>query len=506
MRDFLEFKDWVMGDEPEGSTQGLSHPEVTALSAERGQSLSGLSLSGWRWGEGPKTSILLDKLREGPAYFRIKAKIPMPEKQRVSVWVDGILKAEIQGKKEISETIFLGDQASSKTHKIEISVSHFNHDESGSVFAPKDPRKLSLSFSSLRLVHAHPAPAKICPFPFTRMEAGMPTFVPCCSEWLTDEYHSLASREESHKESHGVWNGNQAQELRSKILAGDYRYCKRDVCGTYLWEKDELVSLAQDYGLATETPFHFENLVALLKGYDFMPKGPAGMTVSSDPRCNLACPSCRSEKIVKLDAPSEKRLRLSQSQIDDSSQSLLTLKLAGDGEVFFSPFLMDLLKNAPKLFPNLKVVRILTNGILFDQAMNERLAPGTGLIRSVWVSTDAGDEETYRVTRGGNPETWKRLNRNLNWMGEMRKEGRWDEFAITCVVRKANLESLPRLRDLAHRVGADRVSFSRFTPWSRMGIRDFDQEDVFNTEHPLHGRYLAIKAELETDSRVHFAV
>lgn len=454
-----------------------------------------------RWSVGTLSSIqfnspqfnssLFNSSGERNAYVRIKAYIPRPDRQKITIrWQEKVVfeQACSHGERtinELSTTIDLGRFGGSG-QTLEILVSESNRSLG---FASKDARDLGIRFTCLRVVDGSPSVKRICPYPFTKIELGRDSFVPCCETWLTDSYHAIKDKgvEES------LWNGSKAQALRTSILDGSYRFCRRDRCGVYLWERDELDGLKGEFGLKTEVPMGKENLLALLNGIVEMPEGPTSVTYAVDPRCNLACPSCRSEKITKLDDHQIELVSQSHEVLDELSGSLLTLKLAGDGEVFFSKSMRELLKEAPKKFKNLKSIRILSNGILCDERAWEALKPGSDLIRSVTVSIDAGDEQTYARVRGGD---WDRLLKNLFWLGSLRRQKRLDEFVLTYVYRLDNLESMKSAAHLAREVGADRISFGPFAPWTRMAVKDYDRQNLLNKENPAHSRFAKIADEL----------
>ncbi len=93
------------------------------------------------------------------------------------------------------------------------------------------------------------------------------------------------------------------------------------------------------------------------------------------------------------------------SLLDRYAGSIEILKVAGDGEAFFSPDLQEVIRGAHR-FPRLRKIDVLSNGLLLSEKKVEALAPGSELIRSVNISVDAGDADTYLKVRGGD---WARL-------------------------------------------------------------------------------------------------
>lgn len=319
------------------------------------------------------------------------------------------------------------------------------------------------------------AGVKICPYPFARLDVGPREFVPCCYGWLTDEFYAIPAGPDP-------WNGPAARELRWRILAGDYRYCKRDVCHRPLYDREQLAELVESSIEAALSPANYQ---ALLDGEVEMPDGPSGMALVADPRCNLACPSCRSSKITKLDPYFERQVEHAERLLALYRKDVRSLKMAGNGEVFFSPFLRKVLKDiSTETYPALNRIHILTNGTYMTAETFEKLRPGSDLVQSIVVSIDAGTGDVYREVRGGD---WDALVRNLEWVAEERKLGRFREFGLSFTVRAANFHTMPEFVELGNRLGVSWISFSKFTRWGDMGIVDYDAEAIHQPEHPRHG-------------------
>jgi sulfatase maturation enzyme AslB (radical SAM superfamily) len=337
------------------------------------------------------------------------------------------------------------------------------------------------------------APALICPFPFARMEfRNSQEFVPCCSNWLTKEYFGLPVGED-------IWNGPAARALRQSVLDGTYQYCKRDHC------KARLVNpAAEDLVTVSEAPISAVNREAILRGSAFMPEGPASFSVINDSRCNLACPSCRKEHIYTLDAATELELKRVDSLLEDYRGSLEVLKLAGDGEVFFSPWLRSIMERLNRDdFPKFRHVYVLSNGLLFNEANYRALLPGAEFIKYVSISVDAGNEETYRKVRGG---SWAKLIENLTWIGEQKRKKLFHYFQMNFTVRQENFASIPEFIELAKKVGAGNAKFTSFFEYPNMGVPDFAAEAIHLPGHPRHGELHKIWEQISGDPFVRWSM
>jgi sulfatase maturation enzyme AslB (radical SAM superfamily) len=334
---------------------------------------------------------------------------------------------------------------------------------------------------------------KICPYPFSRMELGNEkAFVPCCINWLKNDFLKI---------DRGVdaWNGAAAQELRSRILQGDYRYCHRDLCKIPLEDPSDL---AADKNW--EAPLTEVNRMALLAGETVMPEGPSSFSIINDRRCNLACPSCRQEHILTVDDEAQLKMNEIDLFIEQQSQTLQVLKLAGDGELFFSPWLKSIVKRIDaKKFPRFRLIHVLSNGLLFNEEMYQSLLPGAEFIRQVCISVDAGNAETYLRVRGG---SWEKLLKNLFWLGVQKKLKTIPYFQMNFTVRLENFESMLEFIQLAKNVGASHVKFTAFFQFPDMAVSNYAEQAIHLSSHPRHQELRKIWLQIKEDPFVRWSL
>ncbi|CAN5549173.1 hypothetical protein BH10BDE1_BH10BDE1_32140 [soil metagenome] len=334
-------------------------------------------------------------------------------------------------------------------------------------------------------------PKKICPYPFSRMEAWSDRFIPCCNDWLTEDFFKLPVGDDP-------WNGPAAQELRRRLLNDDFSLCHTDRCRVKPVSVENLVR-----SFEIEAPVSPANRDAAMRGETAMPDGPTSIAVAQDPRCNLSCPSCRSQAIVKLDLRAAKAVQEAEKILERAKPTLEVLKLAGDGEVFFSPWMRGLLKSINKVgWPRLRTIQLLTNGTLFNASSDRELSPGTQYIRRVSVSLDAGDAATYDLVRGG---SWHRLQDNLEWMSRERQSGRFDYLQFNFTLRAENLKSARAFVELGRRLKVDNVKFTTFEYWPGSGTK-WEDEAVHRKDHPRHQEFLDLRAWAQADPLVRWSV
>ena len=336
---------------------------------------------------------------------------------------------------------------------------------------------------------------KICLYPFTRMETNTQVFKPCCSHWMTDEFYLLQRAFSNTQED--PWNSFAAQELRRRILDGDYSLCRREVCNVPLISIGELKESGSNISECKVSPAVVHSLE---NGLTKLPHGATSFNLMADSRCNLACPSCRDEKILTLSPADKAQVYQALLVLKNHRHSLQSLKMAGDGEVFFSPWLRKILKIMHKKnFPQLEELVIITNGLLCTPEMYKKLSPGAQSITELSVSIDAGNSETYAITRGGD---WNRLQKNLLFISELRKSGQLKRFLITFVVRAANIDSADDFVKMGGQLGCDHVYFLSYSDWNRSKKVDYKKEAINYATHPRHETFLEFFNKYKDNSKV----
>ena len=458
---------------------------LTSHNLEGFSALEGDPGAYWRWSLGKESSLVLPPSPQGYE-LAWKAMVPSLGLER---HLEVVVNGEISQKVVVSSGLeFQGKILLPRNMECLVVFRSLEFNSESCPLVPADERPISLCFTQLDAFVGNFSQAKICPMPFSRMEIhGTEGFVPCCSPWLRAEYHEMAAGSDS-------WNGAQAQALRASVLDGDYRFCRRELCQTKFPAWAELESFASE-----QEEFHLSpsTVAAMKEGKTILEDGPSAITLLSDPRCNLACPSCRPEKITSLGPEGEKKIAASASQVAKVAAGLSRMRIAGDGEALFSPFLRGLIKGlSPATHPKLKIVELHSNGTLLNEENLRELSPGSEFINRLLISIDAGNEEIYRKVRGGN---WERLWNNLRWAGTQRAKGRFEKFVLLFVYRRENFHSMLDFIQLAKSVAADEIYFAPLLEWERMGIANYEEEAVHLPHHRQHKEFLEIKQQISQE-------
>jgi MoaA/NifB/PqqE/SkfB family radical SAM enzyme len=222
---------------------------------------------------------------------------------------------------------------------------------------------------------------------------------------------------------------------------------------------------------------------------DYLPKH---FEIAIDQRCNLYCSSCRTERITRITPYEEELSGLCRKILNEAGKGLRVLSLLGSGEVFFSPFCIELLQNLDRArFPLLKV-DIMTNGQLANKATWQKIGRGADFIKSVNVSIDAATKTTYEELRRGG--IWERLLDNLAFLKDLRGRGTLDSLSFNFVISERNFLEMPDFVRLAEEYNADTVLFTGLLPWHSMDL-EYKKTAVHQPGHKLHGDYARILAD-----------
>ena len=242
--------------------------------------------------------------------------------------------------------------------------------------------------------------------------------------------------------------------------------------------------------------------MSAIKKKSILPKEPSMAVVQGDFRCNLACPSCRSQLITQNNTEDDQRIDKAQKLIDLYSKGLKKVQLAGDGEALFTKWhRQQFLDFTPEIFPKLKEIILYTNGLLLNEQAYNELQPGMALVKNVIVSIDAGDGQTYSKVRGGD---FTKLLSNLKWIQSIRKKSLIHTFRICFVVRLDNMDSIKSFIKLGHSLEVDQIIFRPLQKWENMAIQSYNEQAVHLKENKMHGRYLEIKKFSQKQKNVVF--
>jgi len=306
-----------------------------------------------------------------------------------------------------------------------------------------------------------------CPMPFKMIEiekGGSSNL--CC--WLPKSPGRLDERGLM-----ALWNSPGAREIRSSILDGTFRYCDLERCPYF---SSGSLPLQKH---VTEGPYG----EIIRKGITRLET--TKVFLAMDPRCNLACISCRKDFAKITDEERGEVKRLTELVKRDLSH-VTGIGLSGSGDPFVSPDARELLVNHDRArYPQLRFY-LLTNGQLFTRRAWEEMRNAHGALASVQVSIDAATADTYERVRVGG--SFERLRENLWFLSELRRGGEIGEFIISFVVNALNYHEMKAFAVMGLELACDQIAFSFMSNWLTFSDEEYQELAVHLPEHRDHGK------------------
>jgi wyosine [tRNA(Phe)-imidazoG37] synthetase (radical SAM superfamily) len=296
----------------------------------------------------------------------------------------------------------------------------------------------------------------------------------CLCSWLRKSPGNL------HQEGlKSLWNSSVAQEIRSSILDGTFRYCNSITCpylrsGMLPLQKDVTVEPYQEIIRQGRTKIDRMNL-----------------WLSFDFQCNLRCISCRNSSVFL----SKKEQTDNQSLIESVHRDLTsvsTLGISGKGEPFASPLIRNFLFSLDgAAHPDLKLF-ILTNGQLLTRECWAQMEKAHPAIGSVQISIDAATKETYETTRLGG--SFEILMENLHNLSKLRTQNTIEKLIISFVVNARNFIEMKQFVTMGFDFKCDYVYFAFMRNW---GVFTGDEYKKMAVHRPKHEKYPELQKVLE---------
>jgi MoaA/NifB/PqqE/SkfB family radical SAM enzyme len=303
-----------------------------------------------------------------------------------------------------------------------------------------------------------------CPMPYQQMHVREDGEVHlCCPGWLPRSVGNVLETSPL-----DIWKGDRAQEIRSTVTNGDFRYCER------------CPFLPGPAGCVTEkgSPPEVGRIPLLC--------------LSHDPTCNLRCGSCRKEN--RTPSPTG---RLVQAALLASSvfHHVDCLYALGGGDPLASQLFWDLIGDLPAdSYPHLELY-LHTNGQLLDDRAWQRLGSYTHHLAKLEVSVDAATPDTYRKLRlGGELD---RLLENLSGARAMMERCsacriKGLPLHLKFTVQAENYREVPAFVDLGESLGAKMIMFTALENWGTYDEDEYAKRAVHRPSHPEHGALLQV--------------
>lgn len=303
----------------------------------------------------------------------------------------------------------------------------------------------------------------------------------CCPGWLPYSIGNVLT-----ESIHDIWHGERATALRNQIITGDWRYCQHALCPSIV--SDNL-------------PFKVSNTVNV-------PDLPTKINFSNDESCNLACPSCRVQKIIFTNgAEYEKRKRINdilvKAFLTEQTTRYFEINVTGSGDAFASKIFRNMLFNIDgSLFPNC-VINLQTNGTLLNQRNWNAISKIHQNLKLIKISFDAAHESTYNNIRVHGK--WKQLVENCKQLED--KKGILPKLSVhyDYVVQADNYQEMTEFVEFVKEnfPTFDAINFSLVTDWGTWSPAVYEEKCIWKPSHPEFEKFQSVISDpMFTDPKI----
>jgi len=307
----------------------------------------------------------------------------------------------------------------------------------------------------------------ICKTPFVYLEAHKNGVYSCCPSWLPNKISTLANIKEA-------WASPELKEVQDSILDGSYKYCSKTQC-----------------------PFLSQLLVEEIKPKGFIEKehfkiekykdGPTNVNFAFDRSCNLSCPSCRSVAIMANGQEIDFIDKTINGIVEIYGKKLEFIYLSGTADPFASKsFRKFLLEFDRKKLPNVNHIHLHTNALLLTEKMWNSLSHIHDLIKTIEISIDAANGETYDIVRRGGD--WNTLMKNLEFISTIKMNNK----NVSFVVQDTNYFEMEDFYILMNKIFKNNINvfFNKITNWGTYSEGEFAIKQIWNETHPEFQTFL----------------
>ncbi len=252
---------------------------------------------------------------------------------------------------------------------------------------------------------------KVCLKPFIELNVLEGSSHLCCASWLPASVGNLQTTDWQ-----SVWNGETAQEIRTSMVDGSYRYCNKRTCPSI--QSGRLSPIEE-----LEADEHWGDILKARQ--TVMARGPEMVNLAYDRTCNLSCPSCRTERYAADDATRARYDDMQEKTILPLLKNAKTVFVTGSGDPFASKNFRRLIEQLDaEEYPELKFI-IMTNGMLFTPRQWEAFPMLHRRVQSLRISIDAATGPTHELLRRG--ARWPVMLENMKFAGELTSVGLIDD-------------------------------------------------------------------------------
>jgi MoaA/NifB/PqqE/SkfB family radical SAM enzyme len=313
----------------------------------------------------------------------------------------------------------------------------------------------------------------VCEMPFQRfdiVETGEINL--CCGHWLPKAIGSIDD-----ENLLDTLNSDSALAIRRSMLDGSYKYCNHLEC----------VRIAQD-GITPRNAVNDPKVLGAMATGDVTVDHLDNMLFAYDQSCNLACPSCRRERIIERPSQNEAKARNIEAKLKPLIGRLKHLEINVAGEIFVSkPSRQILGMISPEACPDLGI-DLISNGVLFTPVEWAKFPGIHGKVNGVRISIDAARKPTFeKLRRFANYET---LLSNLEFLSGLRRRSEIGGLSFSFTYQLENFLEMEEFVEFGRGYGVDKVIFEPLQNVGAFSDEEYRARAVHKPDHHLYSRLI----------------
>lgn len=278
----------------------------------------------------------------------------------------------------------------------------------------------------------------------------------CCTTFVRQNLDSIMKKNE-----HDMWHSNLHKVLALSCVNHTYSFCDHSMCPLFVDTKSVEVDNRSVPGMP----------------YNKITEHPETLALGHDYTCNLSCTTCRDDYCVAKGEEKEKIHNITERIKSDYLKNCEFLILAGDGEVFLSDEYRSIYTD-PECDP--KYIRILSNGMLFNEKKWNELTAGKTSKIMMTVSIDAATKESYeKIRRGGKFDI---LKKNMEYAASLKKNGVLRYLRFNFVVQRENYKEMPLFVKWGEELGVDEIFFTKILNWGTYTDEEFKNISMMESD------------------------
>ncbi len=313
----------------------------------------------------------------------------------------------------------------------------------------------------------------VCDMPFKRfdiVETGEVNV--CCGHWLPTPVGNIET-----DSLDNILNSKTAKAIRKTMTDGTYKYCNHLEC----------VHLAQNVIPRRETVN--DPIIDTAIAYDDFGVGHVdNMLFAYDQSCNLACPSCRKERIIEKPSQNEEKARIVETKLMPLLSKLKHLEINVAGEVFVSkPSRQILSMISQETCPDLSI-DMISNGMLFTEKEWQKFPGIHGKVGGVRISIDGARKGTFeKLRRFAIHEV---LLENLGFLQKLRLKKEIGGLTFSFTYQLENFREMEEFVHFSHSFGADKIIFEPLQNVGAFTAEQYLERAVHRADHALFSEFI----------------